>query len=463
MRSLLLLSLVVLMVSPASAQHGFWQPDDRILISSFLYARGIATDQRQVFVATTNGLEIYDQTFQRWLPPSTIEDGYPALEVPARLAYDARERGVWLLTEAQTLYTWSPMMQRWQQRFISDLPAEVQRRLQSPLDERDPAWAIMRNFAGRDAQGRNWPATGLEAAERPGTFWASTYGGNFSFIDTRNLSAQSYAFGTIGRGVQALALDAAGQLYFGGDGRGPRHGVTRADTTLQQWQQFEARVADGPQRRVFALLPTALGVYAAGDGGVFVLRNARWQRIIDDDARALATAAGRTWVGTRGTLGWVDATDNFVRIEFAVQSVNALATRHDTLWVGAQSGLFRVVAEQPQLVAAAQPIFDLAWSNDMLVAITAAGLHTWDGTRLSTPVRHTSLQQIGRLVSLTAIGDRIYIGGQLGIAEWQPKTNAWRHLTVPDDVPEGPVYDVLEENGRLWLATPAGALRLQWP
>ncbi|HET9439411.1 MAG TPA: hypothetical protein VFO52_04545, partial [Longimicrobiales bacterium] len=60
MRSLLVLSFAVLMVSPASAQHGFWQPDDRILISSFLYARGIATDQRQVFIATTNGLEIYD-------------------------------------------------------------------------------------------------------------------------------------------------------------------------------------------------------------------------------------------------------------------------------------------------------------------------------------------------------------------------------------------------------------------
>jgi ligand-binding sensor domain-containing protein len=146
-----------------------------------------------------------------------------------------------------------------------------------------------------------------------------------------------------------------------------------------------------------------------------------------------------------------------------LQTVHALTVRHDTVWVGAESGLYRVVGEVPQLVApTSRPVLDLAWAADRLVMITSAGVLTFEHERISTPVRHTALQQIGRPVSVSALGDRVYIGGEQGVAEWQPAQNAWRYLTVPNDLPEGPVFDVIEENGRLWLATPAGAMRLQW-
>ena len=461
------LPLIVLALMPAAdaahAQHARWNPDDRILITSFQYARGIATDGQLVFVATTNGLEVYDQTFQRWLAPSTIEDGYPVLDQPVALAYDARERNVWLLTQLQTVYSWSPVMQRWEQRFVSDVPADVRAQLLARnTAESDPAWRVMRTFAGRDAQGRNWPVTGLVAAERPGTYWGSTWGGNFSFVDTRNLSAQPFIFGTIAAGVSAIALSADGFLYFGSDGRGQRHGVTRADTTLQQWEHAEPRIAEGVRRRIYALLPVGDDVFVASDDGLYVIRNRTWQRISDEETRALALAGGRVWAGTRGTLGYVTDGDDYVRVALPVQSVQALATRGDTLYVAGQNGIYRVIGDSPELVVATQPVFDLAWSGDVLVVVTRAGLHTLDGSRLSPPVRHASLQSIGGAVSVQAFGPRVFIGGRQGLAEWIPGTGAWRHLTMPDDVPEGPVYDVLEENGRLWLATPAGALRLTW-
>jgi hypothetical protein len=444
------------------AQSAFWRPDDRVLITSFLDARDIATDQQLIFVATDQGLEIYDQAFQRWLSPSTIEDGYPAQDRPARIAYDARMRELWLLTELQTVYVWSPVMQRWEERFPNEVPDQVRGRLVQAPGERDPAWQIMRNFAGRDEQGRNWRTTGWVAGERAGTFWASTYGGNFSYVDTRNLSARPYSFGTLSRGVSAVAQK-DGQLFFGSDGRARRHGLTVADTTLQRWQLFEPRVAEGPRRRIHALLPTGNGTYVASDDGLFVLRNGAWYRVSNDEVRTLAFATGRVWAGTRGTLGWVDATDDFMRADLPLQTVHALTVRHDTVWVGAESGLYRVVGEVPQLVApTSRPVLDLAWAADRLVMITSAGVLTFEHERISTPVRHTALQQIGRPVSVSALGDRVYIGGEQGVAEWQPAQNAWRYLTVPNDLPEGPVFDVIEENGRLWLATPAGAMRLQW-
>jgi hypothetical protein len=287
MRAFLLAGVLgVMAAQSANAQHGFWQPDERVLITSFHMARGIATDQRHVYIATTNGLEIYDHAFRRWLLPSTAEDGYPVREGPGRIVYDPRERGIWLVTDAQTLYLWSSAMQRWEPRSGLDLPNELRRELNRTPDDRDPALAIMRNFAGRDANARTWQVTALAAADRPGTYWASTYGGNFAFIDSRNLSAQPFSYGTLSRGVSAIAVDAGGNIFFGGDGDSPRTGITRADTTLQNWEQFESRVNAGPQRRVNDLLSASTGVYAAASDGIFVLRSNRWQKVSDAESAA---------------------------------------------------------------------------------------------------------------------------------------------------------------------------------
>src|SRR5687767_7508028 len=248
--------LCVLGVSEASAQ--IWRPDDRILITSFLNARGLATDHQHVWVATDNGLEVYDVAFKRWLAPSTIEDGYPVREGPGRIAYDSRLRVLWLVTQAQTLYAWSPVMQTWERRFNTDLPPELRAHLLRAPNERDPAWQVLQNIVRRDATGRQWQISDLIAADRSGTYWAAIYGNNFAFADTRNLSTQPYTFGTLSRGVSAIGID-AGDLYFGGDGTAMRTGVTKADTTLQRWTQFEARVSVGPQQRVRALTSSAHG------------------------------------------------------------------------------------------------------------------------------------------------------------------------------------------------------------
>lgn len=461
-RLLLVLCLALAPSSAAHAQHGFWRPDDRVLITSFLNARDIATDQRYVFVATTNGLEIYDQTFRRWLPPSTQEDGYPVLERPARIAYDARERGVWLLTEAQTLYSWDTPFQRWQQRFITELPDYVRAGLQHPAGERDAALQIMRNFAGRDAAGRSWRVTGVVPAERSGTFWAASYGGNFSFMDTRSLSSEPYVFGTLSRGTTALIGDPNGYVWFGGDGAGPRNGIARTDGTLQSWRQFEAGIGTAPRGPVHAFSVSPAGLHAAAADGLYAYRDNAWHEVTDTDTRALAYTEEKLWIGGRAGLAWLDAAGAYHRAEFPLQTVYALAARGDTLWIGAETGLYQWRQGNVRQLAAGTQIRDVAITADRLIAITPGGVRMWDGVSLGLPLRTAALERVGQPISVSADAGRVWIGGTAGLAEWNTHADVWRYLTVPADIPEGPVYDAHAIGGHLWLATPAGALRLEW-
>ncbi|HEX6066639.1 MAG TPA: two-component regulator propeller domain-containing protein [Longimicrobiales bacterium] len=467
MRCFLLALCVALHASAAHAQHGFWQPDERVLITSFLHARSIATDQRHVFIATTTGLEIYDQTFRRWLAPSTIEDGYPALERPARIAYDAREGGIWLLTEAQTLYTYNQPLQRWQQRFPTDLPPDVRTSMLGGPGDRDPALQIMRNVAGRDGAGRTWQVTAIVPAERSGTYWAASYGGNFAFVDTRSLSSESFTFGTVSRGVSALTRDPDGNIWFGGDGDGPRNGVARADRALQRWQHFEAGVQEAPRGRVHAFSVSPFGLAVAALDGTYRFGENGWRRVTDTEARALAYTTDRLWIGGRGLLGWLDQAEQFHRADFPLQTVFALATRNDSLWIGGEAGLYRWVQGNVQQLANGS-VLDIAMARDTVVVLTRSGVQTWNGAGMSLPLRTAALARVGRPTAIASEGDRanpgarVWIGGTDGLAEWNTADNTWRYLTIPGDIPEGPILDVLADGEFVWVATPAGALRLEW-
>ena len=432
-----------------------------MLITSFLNARGLATDHQHVWVSTENGLEIYDIAFKRWLAPSTIEDGYPVREGPARIAYDSRLRVLWLVTDARTLYSWSPAMQTWDRRSSTDLPPELRAHLTQTPNERDPAWQVLQNIVRRDGAGRQWQISDLIAADRSGTYWAATYGNNFAFVDTRNLSTEPYTFGTLSRGVSAIGADAAGFLYFGGDGAARRTGVTRADTTLQKWTQFEARVAVGPQQRVRAIAASAHGVYAGAADGLYLLQNGRWRLVAEGDVGAVVVAGDRVYVGTRGTLGWFDAAGAYTPITTTAITVNALAVRNDTLWVATQSGLFRYAGSSLDQSHTA-PAGSVVATSDRILAMTNRGLVSLGASGWTDVPRHASLASTGRLNRMKVIGESVWFGGDHGVAQWNTKTNQWRHLSVPHDIPEGPVYDVAIENGRVWLATPAGALRVQW-
>src|SRR5690606_31671124 len=62
----------------ARAQSGrLWRPEERILITSFHELGAVTADQRRVYAASPQGIEVYDFAVGRWEAPITLEDGFP--------------------------------------------------------------------------------------------------------------------------------------------------------------------------------------------------------------------------------------------------------------------------------------------------------------------------------------------------------------------------------------------------
>jgi hypothetical protein len=67
------------------------------------------------------------------------------------------------------------------------------------------------------------------------------------------------------------------------------------------------------------------------------------------------------------------------------------------------------------------------------------------------------LGQLGMLIE--DHGD-LWILGARGAAVRRAESAAWSYYSAPEDIPEGPVRDLLPLGDVIWLATPAGALRV---
>jgi ligand-binding sensor domain-containing protein len=83
----------------AAQTSRFWRPDERVVLSDFTAVRALAGTRGELFVATDLGLLVYDHIFRRWLPPYTYLDGYPTRSVTVALA-DPADGSVWLGTRS---------------------------------------------------------------------------------------------------------------------------------------------------------------------------------------------------------------------------------------------------------------------------------------------------------------------------------------------------------------------------
>jgi ligand-binding sensor domain-containing protein len=152
-----------------------------------------------------------------------------------------------------------------------------------------------------------------------------------------------------------------------------------------------------------------------------------------------------------------------------------LAIRNDTLWIASDDGVWLLhgaAAERPgasQLVrptgfasslALAATVVAIIADAHGVAALTPSGIHQFDGTTwTSLPrelVAHGTLYRLARAPDGT-----LWVTSDRAASARDPTTNIWRSWLVPNDIPLGPVRGIAVAGNNVWLATPAGAVRLR--
>jgi ligand-binding sensor domain-containing protein len=500
-------ALLLLLAGDVQGQSGrLWRPEERVLVTSFGEVGALARDSRRVYVATIGGLVSYDPLTRVWGTPITIEDGYPANELPSALAVDEASTDVWLGTAQGSVYRYRTVPPRWDQVGIAlggsvlaivvpplfrdevyiqtstgwfragrisvgvrpllpnELPNEVvaAARAQRSLD---PSVMSFRATLGLDQRNRRWPLTVGIPGFTPETYFFGTRGAFIFAFDARRAAPEWYWFGAPSRGVSALAVT-RDRVWVGADGSGPREGLSDFTPDLQRWTLHDPQ--DGaPRGPITHIEARGSEVFAASRDGVYRWSNGRWENIGFDDATSVAVAGSALWVGTRRGL-YLEGTRPLQLLPGTfVTRVRAFG---NDVWAATRDGLFQIVSTNDSLRFGARridelstgSITDVAVVNDTVIAVASEGLWIRGATGWRGPVRLPLLAGLGRLFTARADGGALWIAGERGAARYTPATGEILSFLAPNDLPSGPVYDVAPADNFVWLATPLGALRLSW-
>jgi ligand-binding sensor domain-containing protein len=511
LRAVALCALLASFATNATAQSGRnWRSEERVTITSFARVAALARDQRNLYAATTGGLVIYDYVRERWELPSTVEDGYPVLEAPSALAVDPVLNEVWLGTAQGNLWRWRSVPPRWEPVGIAlgepilaivalsssaDDAIYIQTRttwlrarrlsfgaqpiatsevpraaLQQAAANRtgDPSLAAFRARLGVDQHGRRWPITATTTGERAESYWFGTDGGFVFRFDAARIEPAWHWFGAPATGVTAVAVDDS-TVWFGSDGRGPRNGVSRTTHDLQRWALHDP-VDGAPSRRITSIAATADAVYFASTDGLYRYRSGpgrAWQRFPVEDATTLTAFGSDVVAGTRRGLVLLRGEEQ--RDLLIGPAVYRAMMLNDTIWAATSRGiLLRAGASSDAndwREASGLPVgaySDVATLGGRVYALRADALFVREESAWRGPVRFAGVVGMRRLHRLIAADSALWIAGERGVARYQPAQEQWLYFLAPQDIPEGPVFDVAVQGSFLWVATPAGALRLQW-
>lgn len=491
-----------------------WRPEDRALVTDLSHATAVAATPSVVYVATIQGLAVYDRGFLGWRETLGSIDGFPGGPITA-MAADPGDDTAWLAGTGRWIL-YQPFGRRWDSGplpgtvdevvldaadpsrgayfhtaagwyFVGrfSVAAEAARDVPAPgrrlgslsmaqLLARVPAFDAVRMRIERDDQLRTARITAAAALPITNEVFVATYGNGVFRVNPATFAVDRLDAGLLGTAAGGVAI-LQGQVCVGTDTRfaAGRRGVACLRDDLTTFNYYEGSSLSGlPGNVVRRLALTSRAIWAATDQGALridrrsgdVRRFTRQTGLPSDDVWALAVTPAGVWVGTSLGLALVPDTG---RSAAAVRSggdaaVLALAFRADTLWIGSSLGLEVVLPGATERLAVLgpvllrEPVVAVAVKADTLLAATASRLAVRDagGWRVVDPPGPA----VGRITAIAADRDGFWVGGTNGLAFYQPARNLWRALTSPGDVPQ-PVADVAVDRDHVWVTGPAGLVR----
>ncbi|HKS04906.1 MAG TPA: hypothetical protein VJR92_01215 [Gemmatimonadaceae bacterium] len=410
--------------------------EDRVVIPTMVDVIGVAASDRMVFLATPEGLGVYDHRFSTWHPPLSRVDGWPGREIIGMMEDPADPEAVWF-AGALGVFRYRVGDDRVMRAIVGEpltggigvpmddpasglvvrtasgrmlrvsssgtvLPYIGNSRLRTPqgLAQVYARYPALRNFERlltQDGSLRSWPLRSAASLPTVSEVWFGSAGGGAFKVDPLFMRGEPRPFGLLSGGAGAITSAITG-VWIGGSGFAAtgRSGLTYVTHDLQQWKWADG-AAGAPfpgGARVQALSVFGSFVWAATDRGLVRVDaqsgnvDRRWDNASGlGSAIALSVLATRdgAWVGTSTGLTFAPnepARDAVVNPAFTGAAVRGLVRRGDTLWMATDIGVLALAPgeTQPRKLRAADgdsrlalPIVAMASADSIVVVATSRG------------------------------------------------------------------------------------------
>lgn len=514
--SFVLLLTAACLARVLQAQSRDWSPEDRTVLADYTAIRAVAVSNERVFAVSNSGIIAWSPIKRAWEGPYLPRDPNLLTDVVSAVA-DPLDQSLWLIRRNGWIH-FDPTIRLFDQGVI---PGSV---TDAALDRNAPAsglflrggsqWyqagrgggavpsnaptapirpatvqeairdnpAIQANSAGLLFNSRLRPVNYTSAAR------ASAFAGQGWFLGTNSAGLIFFALGS-GFPVQmrfGLPSDLATAVVTTGDGVWVVNGRTAAtdasvsflSRTLDSVAWYQGPRATGlPFTTAQRVVSDGRSLWLATDQGLLHITPSlsttdQFQRELPDiPLLDLAQQGGRIGIGmTHGVAMYDPARGGIVTYaaNFA-EPAQAVLPGGDTLWIGTRVGLWFADSTMADLRRPAgfgdapsqqEPVIDLVWRADTLVALTAGRL-IWRNPATGSFTLGPNLgNSLGRLLRLVSGKDALYLAGTNGVGLIRLNSAIVRSFRAPGDIP-GEVTDLAVDNDYLWVSSRRGLVRFR--
>jgi hypothetical protein len=488
----------ILLFSLIFNYSGSFREGDWVTYCNFRYVTSAAQDQTYTYFGTTGGVIRYDRFGKRWLDPMTVTDGIPEKKID-NIVYDPSYDRFWVATNSGNAY-YQSTFERWYNG--GDIPPGLERN-----DFRVSAYPLLTTEFGYSYQNGRiidqvFRSYQLTRGVDDGFFhlYVGTWGLGAGMINTRYGELDLLRYGPYSDDISSFVR--AGNTFWMGSGftETVDPGISRADTSLQEWHWYVPQYTDGlASANLTCALDDKKATWLGTDYGVvrYDKESDRFTTYGDFaslpalEVTSLASDSAWIYIGTENGLGFVsrhfdrkrqkkqdpDSLSRELNSPLRDKSrligwhINALKIIDDYMYVGTDRGAMRRVINTygdfeilntPEKMLS-DDILDIAETGDSLLFLTRNDIIVID-TKSAEASTITDLEFYGswRLRKFVIDGDHLWAASDIGLWMYRFSDGYSRLFNVTDGLISSDIRSLDILGDYIWMATSKGIVRFLW-